>query len=123
VENLKLEIVTPNGLIFSDKVKDVVLPGEEGEFGVLPEHVGLFTLLGAGVVEFTKENDENDAVVISSGNVTVYEDSIVALVEGAIPLDGKGNGDIAKALDGVRELLKDATDSQTVIASVEARLR
>jgi F-type H+-transporting ATPase subunit epsilon len=121
--DLKLEIVTPNGLIFSDKVKEVVLPGEEGEFGVLPEHVGLFTLLGAGVIEFTKESGDTDAVVISSGNVTVYEDSIVALVEGAIPLEGKGDGDIAKALDGVRELLKDATDSQTVIASVEARLR
>ncbi|EJF06289.1 ATP synthase, F1 epsilon subunit [Thiovulum sp. ES] len=121
--DLKLEIVTPNGLIFSDKVKEVVLPGEEGEFGVLPEHVGLFTLLGAGVIEFTKENSDTDAVVISSGNVTVYKDSIVALVEGAIPLEGKGEGDIAKALDGVRELLKDATDSQSVIASVEARLR
>jgi F-type H+-transporting ATPase subunit epsilon len=121
--DLKLEIVTPNGLIFSDKVKEVVLPGEEGEFGVLPEHVGLFTLLGAGVIEFTKENGDTDAVIISSGNVTVYEDSIVALVEGAIPLEGKGEGDIAKALDGVRELLKDVTDSQSVIASVEARLR
>jgi F-type H+-transporting ATPase subunit epsilon len=123
LENLKLEIITPNGLIFSDNVNDVVLPGEEGEFGVLPEHVGLFTLLDAGVIEFTKSGGEVDAVVISSGNATVYEDSVIALVEGALPLEGKGEGDIAKALDGVRELLKDATDSQTVIASVEARLR
>jgi F-type H+-transporting ATPase subunit epsilon len=121
--NLNLEIITPNGLIFSGGVKDVILPGEEGEFGVLPEHVGLFTLLNAGVIEFTKESGDVDAVVISSGNVTVESNSIIALVEGAVSLEGKGDGDIAKALDGVKDLLQDVTDSQNILASVEARMR
>ena len=45
---LKLEIVTPEALIFSDEVDTVVLPGYEGEMGVLPAHAPLVTtLLGA----------------------------------------------------------------------------
>jgi F-type H+-transporting ATPase subunit epsilon len=120
--SLLLEIITPNGQIFSGKVKDVLLPGEEGEFGVLPEHVSLFTLLKGGVIEFTKESGNIDAVVISSGNVTVSDNSIIALVDGAVPLEGKGDGEIAKALNSVKELLKDVADSHTILASVEAKL-
>jgi len=120
--NLFLEIITPNGEVFAGKVKDVVLPGEEGEFGVLPEHVSLFTLLNSGIIEFTKENGDIDAVVINSGNVTVADGSVVALVEGAVSLEGRSGGDIAQALESVRNLLQDASNSHTVLASVEARL-
>lgn len=120
--SLSLEIITPDGLIFSGNVKDVLLPGDEGEFGILPEHVSLFTLLSGGVIEFTKEGGKVDAVVISSGHVTLADGGVIALVEGAIPLEGKGNGDIAKALDDVKALLKDVTDNSHIIASVEAKL-
>ena len=119
---LSLEIITPNGLIFSGNVKDVLLPGDEGEFGILPEHVSLFTLLSGGVIEFTKEDGNVDAVVISSGNVTLADNKVIALVEGAIPLEGKGDSDIAKALEDVKELLKDVTDNSHIIASIEAKL-
>ena len=120
--NLLLEIITPSGQIFSGKVKDVVLPGEEGEFGVLPKHVPLFTLLNGGVIEFTKENGEIDAVIISSGNVTVSDNSVIALVEGAVSLEGREDSDIAKALEEAKELLKDVSDNHTILASVEAKL-
>jgi len=118
--SLNLEIITPDGLIFSGKVKDVLLPGEEGEFGILPEHVSLFTLLSGGVIEFTKEDGNIDAVVISSGNVTLADGGVIALVEGAIPLDK--NSEIASSLENIKELLKDVADSQHILASVEAKL-
>lgn len=121
--SLSLEIITPDGLIFSGNVKDVLLPGDEGEFGILPEHVSLFTLLCGGVIEFTKEDGEVDAVVISSGNVTLADGGVIALVDGAIPLESKGDGDIAKALESAKELLKDVTNSQTILASIEAKLK
>ena len=38
---LRLEIVTPEAKTFSDDVDSVVIPGSEGEFGVLPQHVAL----------------------------------------------------------------------------------
>ena len=41
MSKLHLEIVTPEGLVFSNDIKSVVLPGSEGEFGVLPGHASL----------------------------------------------------------------------------------
>ncbi|MBO7369564.1 MAG: F0F1 ATP synthase subunit epsilon, partial [Campylobacter sp.] len=44
MEKLFLEIVTPEGQVFSGEVKSVQLPGSEGELGVLPRHAALVTL-------------------------------------------------------------------------------
>jgi F-type H+-transporting ATPase subunit epsilon len=118
---LLLEIITPNGLIFSGHVNNIRFPGEEGEFGVLPEHTSIFTLLKGGIIEFTKENGSIEALVINAGNVTVDKTSVIALVDGAVAIEGKGS-DIAKSLNNIRELLKDFADSNLIIASVESRL-
>ncbi len=118
--NLYLEIITPDGAIFSGEVQDVLLPGEEGEFGILPEHVSLFTLLQAGVIDFTTIEGQKDSVVINSGNVTLSNNKVIALIDGAVQLNK--NGDISKELEKIKELLKNVSNSNTVIASVEARL-
>ena len=51
---LKLEIVTPEARIYSDEVDTVVLPGYEGEMGVLPAHSNLVTTLLPGELRITK---------------------------------------------------------------------
>ena len=118
--NLYLEIITPDGAIFSGEVQDVLLPGEEGEFGILPEHISLFTLLQAGVIDFTTIDGQKDSVVINSGNVTLSNNKVIALIDGAVQLNK--SGDISKELEKIKELLKNVSNSNTVIASVEARL-
>ena len=45
-----LEIVTPQGLVFSEEVDEVTAPGSEGEFGVLPGHVPFVTTLKVGIL-------------------------------------------------------------------------
>lgn len=45
-----LEIVTPQGLVFSEEVEEVTASGSEGEFGVLPEHVPFVTTLKVGML-------------------------------------------------------------------------
>lgn len=122
METIKLEIVTPEGIIFSGDVKEATLPGSEGEFGVLPDHASVLTLLTAGIIEFTKANGNNESVVIDSGHVQVDEKKIVALVQGAVPIVGDSESDVAKALDDAKKLLKDASDSNLVLASVEAKI-
>jgi len=44
METLKLEIVTPTGVLFDDEVKMVTVPGKEGEFGILPHHASLISI-------------------------------------------------------------------------------
>ena len=58
-----LEIVTPEARVFSDVVDSVVLPGAEGEMGVLTSHAALVTTLKPGELRYTKGSKTIDMAV------------------------------------------------------------
>lgn len=122
METLQLEVLTPSGPIYNGAAKSVTLPGEEGEFGVLPEHVSLTTLLQAGVVDIQKENGKTESIVVNWGVVQITQNKVVVLVDGAVAIRGDNEGDIAKALDEAKSLINSVADSNAMIASVSARI-
>ena len=122
MDTLKLEVVTPSGLIFNGNAVEITLPGEEGEFGVLPHHAALTTLLKAGVVDIEKEDKSVESIVVNWGVVQVDEAKVVVLVDGAVAIRGESESDIAKALDEAKTLLSDVSDSNLAIASVSAKI-
>ena len=122
MSNFKLEILTPNGEIFNGEVISVVLPGEEGEFGVLARHASMTTLLTSGVVDVEKEDKSVEAIVINWGVVQVDEEKVIILVEGAAAIRGANESEIAKALDEAKALINDIADSSSAIASVSAKI-
>jgi len=122
METLNLEVVTPSGLIFSGSVLSVTLPGEEGEFGVLPHHASLTTQLKAGVVDIEKEDKNVESIVVNWGVVQVDEAKVVVLVDGAVAIRGETESEVAKALDEAKTLLADVSDSNLAIASVSAKI-
>ena len=121
MELMKLEIVTPSGVIFDAEVKQVNLPGSEGEFGVLPRHATLVSLLDTGVIVINKEDGSEVAVAINSGYVKVDEEKTTCIVDGAVALSGEGS-DLAKALDEAKALLKSAESSNVAIAAAVSKV-
>ncbi|MDP2078272.1 MAG: ATP synthase F1 subunit epsilon [Sulfuricurvum sp.] len=122
MHTLELEVLTPSGSIFHGSVKSVTVPGEEGEFGVLPEHVGLTTLLQAGVVDIIKENGKKESIVVNWGVVQIANNLVTVLVDGAVAIRGDSESEVAKALDEAKELIASVADSHAMIASVSARV-
>jgi len=122
METFNLEVVTPSGLIFDGKAVEVTLPGEEGEFGVLPRHASLTTLLKAGVIDIEKEDKSVESIVVNWGVVQVDEEKVVVLVDGAVAIRGESESEIAKALETAKTLLSDVSDSNLAIASVSAKI-
>ncbi len=122
METLQLEVLTPSGPIYNGPAKSVTLPGEEGEFGVLPQHVSLTTLLQAGVVDVHKEDGKTESIVVNWGVVQITNNKVVVLVDGAVAIRGASEGDIAKALDEAKALINSVGDSNAMIASVSARI-
>jgi len=116
MELMKLEIITPNGVIYDGEVKQVNLPGSEGEFGVLAGHATLVSLLDAGVIVIEKQDNKEIAVAINSGYVKVDEEKTVCIVDGAVALFGKDN-DLAKSLEDAKKLLKSAETASASITS------
>lgn len=79
---LKLDIVTPYGLIFSDEVDEVTAAGGEGEFGVLPVHAPFLTTLKIGMLIYKKGN-EVGYVFVNSGFAEVGPDKVIVLADSA----------------------------------------
>lgn len=121
MELMKLEIVTPNGVIFDAEVKQVTLPGHEGEFGVLAKHATLVALLDTGVIVIDKADGKEVAVAINSGYVKVDEEKTTCIVDGAVALSGD-DSDLAHALEEAKKLLKSTQASNAAIASAVSKV-
>jgi F-type H+-transporting ATPase subunit epsilon len=121
MSKMKLEIITPNGAIFSGNVKTVTLPGSEGEFGVLAQHAGTVTLLSAGAIEIEKEDGSKELVAINWGHAKVDEKSVTVLADGAVAISGEGS-DIAKSIQEAKDLVSSMSDSDIVIAAASAKI-
>jgi F-type H+-transporting ATPase subunit epsilon len=96
---LLLEIVTPEKLAYSDEVDAVVLPGSEGELGVLPHHAPLLSMLGVGELRIRKAGTEESFAIVG-GFLQVRPDRVVVMAETA---DMASEIDLEKAQQARRE--------------------
>jgi F-type H+-transporting ATPase subunit epsilon len=96
---LQLEIVTPEKLAYSDEVDAVVLPGGDGELGVLPHHAPLVSTLGAGELRLRKGGQEESFAIIG-GFLQVLPDKVVVMAETA---DMASEIDLEKAQEARRQ--------------------
>lgn len=119
---LRLNIVTPQGSVFSGDVRSVTLPGREGEFGVLAGHTELLSLLKAGVIEFHTEQGRTELVAINWGQVKVSASLVDILADGAVAIGGVNESEVASAIGRARALLEEATDNRLAISAVVARI-
>lgn len=81
-DRLTLELTTPMRLVVSDMVDEVVAPGIEGYFGVLPGHAPFLTTLGIGVVTYRVGRDEQ-RLAIAGGFAEVRNDKVIILADSA----------------------------------------
>jgi len=117
VENkLKLEIVTPNGLILSEEVDEVVCSGSEGEFGVLPGHVPFFTTLKIGMLTYKKGNEAR-FVFVNWGYAEVGPDRVMVLADSAEKSEDIDVERAKTAMKRAEERLKQAAEVDHVRAT------
>jgi F-type H+-transporting ATPase subunit epsilon len=95
---LKLEIVTPEGVTYSENVEMVTLPGSEGEMGIYPNHVPLMTQVSAGEVT-ARRNGRDEYLAVGEGFVEITGERVAILTDMAIKAD---NIDEAKAEEARR---------------------
>jgi F-type H+-transporting ATPase subunit epsilon len=79
---LHLQIVTPEKKAFEGDVDEVIVPGSEGELGILPHHAPLISLLGQGVLRL-KQGAAEQEFAIFGGFLQVRPDRVVVLAETA----------------------------------------
>jgi F-type H+-transporting ATPase subunit epsilon len=87
---LQVEIVTPNGAVYDARAEMVVLPGVEGELGILPRHQPIVSLLGIGETRIGKDDNPWDYIATGSGYAQVLFDKVIVVVD---------HGELAGAID------------------------
>lgn len=77
---MKLEIISPDGLLFEGEVQSVSLPGISGSFDVLPRHAPLIAALQEGCIRYTMDGKEQEQS-IHTGFVEVKNDTLSVCIE------------------------------------------
>lgn len=108
---LKLEIVTPEARIFSDEVDTVVLPGFEGEMGVLPSHAPLVTTLQCGELRYTKAGKVTE-LAVGEGLVEVTGNTTRVLTDMAMNCDEIDEKSVEEALARAKQTVENLKNSE-----------
>ena len=83
-DNFKLEIISPEKIIFSDNVTMVTLPSYEGDMSVLKFHISIITFLRPGIIKIQKNDESFEEFFVQDGTVEYFNDSLVVLSASAI---------------------------------------
>jgi len=83
-ENFKIEIISPEKVIFSGETKMTVLPSYEGDMAILKNHISIITFLRPGIIQIKKKEGEADDFFVQDGTVEYFKDSLVILSSSAI---------------------------------------
>ena len=117
---LKLEIVTPDAVIYSEQVEMVTLPGVEGQMGVLPQHVRLITQMVPGELTVHKEGQDK-FLAVGEGLVEVANDHVSIVTNMAVAVESIDEAAAEEARQRAAARLKEKLSAEEV-ASVNAAL-
>lgn len=107
------ELVSPERLIYSGEVEQVVVPGSEGEFAVLSGHAPMMAMLRPGVIDVVEGRDRTTRLFVRGGFADVTPAGLTILAEQAVPLAELDAAQIDAQLRAAEEDLEDAQSDQT----------
>jgi F-type H+-transporting ATPase subunit epsilon len=109
----KFELVSPERLLVSGEVEQVLVPGSEGDMTVLAYHAPLLTTLRPGVLEIGFPSGEQQRYFIRGGFAEVGPSGLTVLAETAIDLRELDVGQLAQAVKDAEDDVADAAEDST----------
>ena len=109
-DKVEFELVAPERLILSQAVDMVVVPGGEGDFGVLPGHSLLLSTVRPGVIAVHNEGAVRERIFVGGGFAEVTPERCTVLADEAVPVQ---DIDRAKVEGRLKDLRDDLADAKT----------
>ncbi|MGK2922236.1 MAG: F0F1 ATP synthase subunit epsilon [Methyloceanibacter sp.] len=106
----KFELVSPERLLVSDEVEQVLVPGAEGDMTVLAHHAPVLTTLRPGLLDIGFPGGKNQRFFIRGGFAEVNPAGLTVLAETAIDLDELKAEQLVQAIKDAEEDVADLTD-------------
>ena len=120
-DRLSLEITTPMRLVVAEQVDEVVAPGIEGYFGVLPGHAPFLTTLSVGIVTYRIGRDEHQ-LAVAGGFAEVSNDKVIILADSAERPDEVDRARAERAKERAERRLSGRTQDEIDYARCQAAL-
>ena len=122
MSTLHLETVTPETCTFSGKARSVVLPGVEGELGILPEHMPLLTQVVPGEIRVVTEDGSELNLAVGEGFLEVRPDRVSVLADMAILEEEIDEKAAEEAVARAQQKITEGILSGEELATVESSL-
>ena len=125
-DTFRFELVTPERMALSEEASQVLVPGVEGAFTVLPGHAPVISALRPGVIEVTlAEGGEKERIFVKGGFAEVDADRVTVLAERALAVEQMNADVVAAELETAEAELTAAADDASRLAAASAieRLR
>lgn len=125
---VEFELVSPERLVISRPVEMVVVPGTEGDFGVLPGHAPLISEVRPGVIAVFDGGQVKERIFVAGGFAEVTGERCTVLAEQAMPVADIDRASAESELKDARDDLGDAKDdasrakAEAAVAVAEAKL-
>lgn len=111
-DNVAFELVSPQSLLVSEDVEMVVVPGAEGDFGVLAGHSPLISTVRPGVIHIFAGGSVKTRIFVAGGFAEVTPERCTVLAEEAMPVSdidrSAAEKDLADSNDDIRDASNDA---------------
>jgi F-type H+-transporting ATPase subunit epsilon len=116
----RFELVTPERMALSEDVTQVVVPGLEGEFAVLPGHAPVISALRPGVIDVTLPDARRTRLFVKGGFAEVDAEHVTVLAERALDVEEMDAATIAAELEAAEAELAAAGDDAARLAASAA---
>ena len=83
-ENFKIEIISPEKVIFSDDIKIATLPSYEGDMSILKNHISIITFLRPGIIKVKNKDNNPNVFFVQDGTVEYFNNFLIVLSASAI---------------------------------------
>ncbi|MEQ8480146.1 MAG: F0F1 ATP synthase subunit epsilon [Hoeflea sp.] len=108
-DNFNFELVSPERLLLSATVTEVVIPGTDGEMTVMAHHAPTMTTIKPGVVRVETSEGKTERYVVFGGFADIVPDGCTLLAESAVSVADINSDELERRIQDAREDLNDAT--------------
>jgi len=128
-DKVEFELVSPERLLLSEPVDMVVVPGSEGDFGVLVQHAPMVSEVRPGVISVYNGDQVTERLFVAGGFAEVTSSRCTVLAEHALPVADIDRPAVEQQLKDAQEDLADAQNdaerktAEQQIAVAEAMLQ
>ncbi|KXF76310.1 ATP synthase F0F1 subunit epsilon [Paramesorhizobium deserti] len=111
-EAFHFELVSPERLLLSAEITEVVIPGSEGYLTVMARHAPLMSTIKPGVIRVRQPDGKEDSYVVFGGFADISPEGCTILAESAVHVDDLNREELQRRIQDAREDLADATSHE-----------